>query len=61
MHQKEKTLKEMHDALNKDPLFAGQLKFNMLQDRDKWQRAEKQALEMFKPENMEKFVKLGQN
>ncbi len=57
--KKEKTLKEILEALNKDPLFNRQLKCNTHQD--KWSKAEKKAQDMIKPENVEKFLKLGQN
>ena len=54
---KEKTLKEMLDALNISQLFGGTLKLSTLKDR--WRKAEKVAQDII--ENEEKFVKLNQN
>ncbi len=56
--KKEKILKEVHKELNRDGLFAGQLKFFTL--KDKWRKAEKQAEDIVKNDK-EKWIKLWQN
>ena len=46
--------------MNRDGLFAGQLKFKFFALKDKWRKAEKQAEDIVK-DSEEKKIKLWQN